>query len=212
MNKEMLISYWHGRISDKVLEAFSSVPREEFVLPELRIRSYEDKPLPIPRGKTISQPSTVLIMTEALELGEGQHVLEVGSGSGYQSAIIARMITPGELVSIEVLPELVQFSKQNLKHVGINNVSVIESDGSQGYAEKAPYDRIIVTAAMPSISQVMLNQLKDGGVLVAPVGDLKVQRMLKLTKRGSRMEQQDLGEFVFSPLVGKFGFSEDSID
>jgi protein-L-isoaspartate(D-aspartate) O-methyltransferase len=107
MNRDVLISRWKGKISDAVLDAFLSVPREEFVLPEMKAKAYEDIPLPVLRGKTISQPSTVLIMTEALGLEEGHHVLEIGAGSGYQSAMIARLVGSGDVVSVEVLPELV---------------------------------------------------------------------------------------------------------
>lgn len=211
MSKELLLSNWRDKISAPVLDAFNTLSREEFVLPELRSRAYEDIPLPILRERTISQPSTVLLMTEALELHNGQTVLEVGSGSGYQAAVIARLVYPGEVVTTEVVPELVQFARHNIARAGITNITVVEHDGSQGYAERAPYDRIILTAASPKIPSQLFKQLKTNGILVAPVGDLNTQHMLKLIKHSNRVEQQDLGEFVFSPLVGKYGFDEEKV-
>ncbi len=211
MNKEVLISYWKDKISEPVLATFNAVKREDFVLPEMRIRAYEDVPLPILRQKTISQPSTVLIMTQALDLKPGQKVLEIGTGSGYQTAIIANLIKPGTIVSTEVIPELVEFARNNLRKAGIDNTIVIEQDGSQGCEEEMPYDRIIFTAASPHLPLRLMNQLKTDGILLAPVGDLNSQQMMKLTKHKNRIEQQSLGEFVFSPLVGKFGFDEEKM-
>ena len=211
MNKQLLTSYWQGKLSQKVLEAFQTVPREEFVTAELRSRAYEDVPLPILRGKTISQPSTVLIMTEALEVQPGQKVLEVGSGSGYQAALIAKIANPGMVITTEVVPELVVFAQNNLRRTGIANVRVLEHDGSQGCDDEAPYDRIIMTAATPTLPLHLLSQLKMDGILIAPVGDLSAQQMVKLIRRQNRVEQQSLGEFVFSPLIGKFGFDEEKV-
>src|SRR3989344_5277637 len=139
MNKDALLGYWRDRIGEKTLEAFNSIPREEFLLSEFKVRAYEDTPLPILRNKTISQPSTVIIMTEALELKEGQKILEFGTGSGYQSALLAKLVGTGKVVSVEVIPELVQFARDNLRRVGIENVKIVEHDGSQGYADDAPY-------------------------------------------------------------------------
>ena len=212
MNKESLLGYWRDRISDRTLEAFNSTPREEFLLNEFKVRAYEDTPLPILRNKTISQPSTVIIMTEALDIKEGQKILEIGTGSGYQSALLARLVgAKGKIVSVEVIPELVQFARENLHRVGINHVVVIEHDGSQGYAEQAPYDRIIFTAAAPQLPLHLLHQLAPNGVMVVPVGDLNAQQMIKLVKHNDRVEQQSLGEFLFSPLIGKYGFDEDKV-
>ncbi len=211
MNKEALLSYWRDRISTRVLSAFEKVPREEFVLPEIKQRAYEDVPLPILREKTISQPSTVLLMTEALELQPGHKVLEVGTGSGYQAAILSHLINGGKVVTVEVIPELVQFARTNLTRVGVKNVTVFEHDGSQGYEPEAPYDRIIFTAASPQLPSHLFKQLKNGGILVAPVGDLNVQQILKIVKHNNHTEQKNLGEFIFSPLVGKYGFDEEKM-
>src|SRR3989344_5990075 len=212
MNKEALLGYWRDRIGDRTLEAFTTIPREEFLLSEFKVRAYEDTPLPILRNKTISQPSTVIIMTESLDIKEGQKILEIGTGSGYQSALLAKLVgNKGKIVSVEVIPELVQFARENLRRVGIGNVTVVEHDGSQGYAEEAPYDRIIFTAATPQLPLHLLNQLAANGIMVVPVGDLNAQQMIKLVKHNDRIEQHSLGEFLFSPLVGKYGFDEDKV-
>ncbi len=209
MNKESLMSHWRDRIGNRVLDAFNSVPREEFVLPELRQRAYEDAPLPILREKTISQPSTVVFMTEVLELQLHHKVLEIGSGSGYQAALIAKLAK--EVVTTEVIPELVRFARENLSRVGITNVKVVEADGSQGYEDEASYDRIIFTAASPRVPMHLLDQLKEGGIMVVPVGDISTQNMIKVIKHKNHIEQQNLGEFVFSPLIGKHGFDEEKV-
>jgi|SRR3989344_2831246 len=211
MDKASLVSHWRDRISEPVLKAFSLIPREDFLLLESKMRAYEDTPLPILRNKTISQPSTVVIMTEALELKDGHTVLEIGAGSGYQAALIAKLIGTGHIFTTEVIPELVTFARENLRRTGITNVTVIEHDGSQGYDEKAPYDRIIFTAASPQIPMHLMDQLKVGGIMVVPVGDLNVQHMMKIIKHKDRIEQQVIGEFVFSPLVGKYGFDEENV-
>jgi len=209
MNKESLMSHWRDRISSKVIDAFNSVPREEFVLPELKQRAYEDAPLPILREKTISQPSTVVFMTEVLELQPHHKVLEIGAGSGYQAALLAKLTN--EVITTEVIPELVRFARENLSRAGIKNVTVIEADGSQGYQEKAPYDRIIFTAASPKVPLHLLDQLKEGGIMLAPVGDISTQHLIKVVKHKNHIEQQNLGEFIFSPLVGTHGFDEEKV-
>jgi protein-L-isoaspartate(D-aspartate) O-methyltransferase len=211
MNKDALLSHWRDRITGTVLEAFNSVPREDFVLPEMKPRAYEDNPLPILRSKTISQPSTVILMTEALELNDNHHVLEIGTGSGYQAAILSKIVTQGKITTTEVIPELVTFARANLKKILSDNVTVYEHDGSQGYPPNAPYDRIIFTAASPSIPLHLLDQLKVGGIMIVPVGDLQTQRMMKIVKQKNCVEQKNLGEFIFSPLVGKFGFNEEKL-
>src|SRR3989344_5957257 len=152
--KESLLQYWKrtGFITDeRLLRAFEQTPREYFVLPELQHAAYDDVALPIIEGQTISQPSTVMVMIQALELKETDKVLEVGTGSGYNAAVMAHLCR--EVVSTEIIPALVDFAKRNLKHAGIHNVTVVHADGGLGYSPTAPYDKIIVTADCKAIPQ-----------------------------------------------------------
>lgn len=214
--KDELASFWRSaKMADKkVLDAFMKVPREQFVPDELREIAYEDFPLPIYCGKTISQPTTTIIMINALELKEGDRVLEVGTGSGYHAALTAMTIgAAGKVITLEVVPELVNFARENLAKAGIANVTVVEEDGSQGYEKEAPFDRIIVTAACPEIPKALLDQLKPNGVIVAPVGSLHSQEMTKLKKKAdSSIQKESLGEFVFLPMIGKNGFREEELE
>ena len=154
--------------SPEVLEAMRTVRRELFVPEEVRSHAYDDCPLPIGFGQTISQPFIVGLMTELLDPKRNQRVLEIGTGSGYQAAILARIV--GEVYSIEIVSELARSAAERLSRLGFRNVTVREGDGYRGWPEKAPFDRIILTAAPPEIPQVLLNELKGGGTLVAPVG------------------------------------------
>jgi len=213
MNSEKLnlVNFWKqsGIVKDEnVLKAFIDVDRENFVLPQYIDYAYTDKPLPIIAGQTISQPTTVMIMTQALELKPGMKVLEIGAGSGYQAAIIAKIVgDKGKVVTIEIIPELAKFADQNLINSGIKNVEVIMGDGSLGYEKEAPYDRIIVTAACPKIPEPLLEQLKDNGIIIAPVGSLhEGQKMLKVVKHGQQINITKLGDFLFVPLKGEHGF------
>src|SRR3989338_696995 len=148
--KSQLVRFWKENFpfNEQELRAFEAVKREEFIPDKLKMQSYEDIPLPILRGKTISQPSTVMMMTHALELKPGEKVFEVGTGSGYQTAIIAKIVGPkGKVITTEVVPELVSFAKQNLRKTDIKNVFVFEEDGSNGMIKEATFDKIIITAA-----------------------------------------------------------------
>lgn len=186
-----------------VLQAFLQVPREQFVPRQFRQDAYEDRPLPIGYGQTISQPTTVLLMTQFLEVKPGQKILEIGAGSGYQAALLAAIVgKKGQVIAIEFTKELALFAKNNLQTYP--QVTVIHGDGSLGYPKEAPYDRIIVTAACPVAPTHLLDQLKHHGILLAPVGDLTVQTMVRIRK-GEAPEA--LGQFVFVPLKGKYGFS-----
>lgn len=211
MEKQQLIDYWKisGTITDeKLLKAFNEVPRELFIRDGFEEEAYGDYPLPIGGGQTISQPTTVMLMTQALELKEGQKVLEVGAGSGWQAAIIGKIVgNKGKVITTEIIPELAEFAGNNIKKAKIRNVEVINYDGSQGYEKEAPYDRVIITAACPKIPPPLINQLKNNGIIVAPVGSLVFgQDMLKLRKTKLGIEQESLGSFVFVPLKGKYGY------
>lgn len=209
-----------GHIKTPIVErAFLRVPREEFVPPQLRHRAYEDTPLPIGKGQTISAPHMVAIMTELLEPRPGHKVLEVGTGSGYQAAILAEIVAPGEdkgaeghVYTVERHPELAEFARGNLRRTGYaDRVTVIVGDGSLGYPPEAPYDRIIVTAAAPRVPPPLLEQLKPGGRMVIPVGDAYEQRLYLVVKRSDgSVEQVPTTYCIFVPLVGKEGWPDDA--
>lgn len=206
--KDFLINKWkiNKIITDKkLLEAFRKIPREYFVHSSAINQTYEDVPLPVGYGQTISQPTTIMIMTQALELKPDDKVLEVGTGSGYQSALISKIVK-GPVFSVEIIPELVELAKSNLKQANIKNIKVVKSDGGIGFKKEAPFDKIIVTAACPKIPEKLLEQLKIGGIIIAPVGSLYFQKMLKIKKQKKGIKIKDLGNFIFVPLTGEFGF------
>ncbi|HLG24879.1 MAG TPA: protein-L-isoaspartate(D-aspartate) O-methyltransferase [Candidatus Nanoarchaeia archaeon] len=213
LGKKQLVEFWKGRFnfSGTVINAFKKIKRGDFVAGSLRQAAYNDMPLPLIRGKTISQPTTVMLMTSALELKKGERVFEIGTGSGYQSAIISQIVGPkGEVISTEVVPELVQFAKQNLQKAGIKNVFVYEEDGSKGMQSKAPFDKIIITAACKEFPKELVNQLKTGGIIVGPVGNLHEQEMIGGVKdRNGKLELEFLGQFLFTPMYGRYGFEYD---
>jgi protein-L-isoaspartate(D-aspartate) O-methyltransferase len=201
VKKQKLIEKWtkSGLISDsEVISAFKKVKREKF-LHNHEEKAYEDIPLPIMHSQTISQPSTVVIMLQALELKEGMKVLEIGSGSGYNAALISEIIFPGKLFTTEIIPEVYEFAKNNLK--SYENIRVVNSDGSFGYEKASPFDRIIVTCACSEVPRKLLHQLKDNGILLVPVGSKYSQEMLKITKKNDKLKIENLGNFVFVPLT-----------
>jgi protein-L-isoaspartate(D-aspartate) O-methyltransferase len=186
----------------RIIEAFKKTPRHLFVREDYISHAYNDIPLPTYNGQTISQPYTVAIMTEALEPKPGNKILEIGSGSGYQAALLARCVgSKGKVITIELEEKLVEFSKKNLEKTKIKNVKVIKWDGKKGYKKDAPYDRCIITAACPEIPKPVFNQTKVGGRIVAPVNDLWGQRMLLVEKVSDKeFKTKDLGSFIFVPL------------
>jgi protein-L-isoaspartate(D-aspartate) O-methyltransferase len=189
-----------------VLEAMRSIPRHEFVPEDLMWAAYEDRPLPIGEKQTISQPFMVAVMTDALELEPSDTVLEIGTGSGYQAAILARQAM--SVISIEWHAPLALAAQERLERMGIRNVRVISGDGSLGFEEEAPYDAIIVTAAAPRIPAPLLSQLADGGRLVIPVGDTEQQELLRVRKRGTQTTTDSLHLCRFVPLVGRYGWKQ----
>jgi len=209
MDKDALIASMirSGALKTKpVIKASRKVKRERFCTSEHKDEAYEDRPLPIISGQTISQPTTVAMMTEALKLKNGQKVLEIGTGSGYQAAIISEVVGKrGNVYSVERIEELANFAKKNLKHEGYKNVEVITGDGSIGVKDRAPFDRIIVTAGSPKVPEALKSQLKVGGKIVIPVGpQYDVQEMFIITKkRRDKFEVKDLGPFTFVPLIGE---------
>ncbi len=208
MDKSSLIKYWEENkiITDKrVLEAFEKVPRENFIPENLRNEAYGDYPLNIGFGQTISQPTTVMIMTQALDVKEGHKILEIGTGSGYQAGILSVLVgKKGKVYTTEIIKELYEFSKDNLKPH--KNVKVFNVDGSQGLPRYKPYDGIITTAAAPKIPPPLIEQLKNNGRLVIPIGSLYEQDMIKVIKKGKNLIKENLGSFIFVQLRGKYGF------
>ncbi len=207
MGKEELVSYWKSRgiVKDKrLLDAFLSVAREKFIPEEYSGQAYEDYPLPIIGGQTISQPTTVMIMINTLELKNTDKVLEIGAGSGYCAAIMSRIVK--EVYTTEIIPELADFARKNLEKAGIKTVYVLHHDGSQGYEKEAPYDKIMVTAGCPKIPKPLIDQLKEEGMIVAPVSHFLGQKMIKGTKKNNKLKEESLGDFAFVPLKGKYGY------
>lgn len=200
-----------GYIRDsRVAEAMLSVPRELFVPEAYRQLAYDDRPLPIGEGQTISAPSIVARMTELLDVREGHKVLEVGTGSGYQAAVLAMLVGgSGHVWTIERIRSLAEAAEARLRSLGLlGRVTVVVGDGTLGYPPAAPFDRIIVTAAAPSIPQPLVDQLSPGGKLVIPVGSKEEQTLLVITKEeGGLRIARDL-EVIFVPLIGKYGWPE----
>jgi len=191
--------HWPDVTDPAVLAAVTEVPRHLFVPERYRDEAYEDRPLPIGQGQTISQPYIVAVMTQALRLTPDSHVLEIGTGSGYQSAILAQ-ITP-HVWSVETLAELAATARERLHGLGYP-VQVKVGDGRSGWPEHAPYDAVIVTAAAPDVPPALVAQLTDGGRLVIPVGEgLWDQRLWLIEKTGGRLRARVLAEVRFVPLV-----------
>ncbi|OGC05087.1 protein-L-isoaspartate O-methyltransferase [candidate division WOR-1 bacterium RIFOXYA12_FULL_43_27] len=187
-----------------VLNAFLKIPREDFVPEEYKPDAYYDGALPIGEGQTISQPYMVALMTELLEPKKHGRVLEIGTGSGYQAAILSLLYK--NVITMERIPSLARQSGEKFKKMGYRNITTVSGDGALGYPDEAPYDGIIVTAAAPDIPPPLTEQLKDGGRLVIPVGDRWVQTLKVVEKRGSKLNIEDSIQCVFVPLVGRFGF------
>ncbi len=208
--KTELMRFWKENFAftDSELKAFKEVNREDFIPIELVNAAYHDVPLPLLRGKTISQPTTVMIMTHALELEPNEKIFEIGTGSGYQAAIIAKIIGPkGKVITTEVVPELVHFAKENLKRARINNVFVYEEDGSKGVPGETQFDKIIITAACKEFPRELLDQLRPEGIIVGPVGNQHEQEMVRGIKdKNGHLELEFLGPFLFTPMYGKYGF------
>lgn len=189
-----------------VLRAFGEVPRHRFVPAVLERQAYEDTSLPIGSGQTISQPSTQALYLEALQLGGTERVLEIGTGSGYQAALLAMLAS--HIVSVERIPELATRAKQTLGELGIDNVLVVTGDGSLGWRPNAPYDAVLVAAAAPDVPAPLLEQLRLGGRLVAPIARGQRQRLVRFTRTTAGADHEDLGPAQFVPLIGRHGFEE----
>ncbi len=197
-----------GVRDERVLRVISNLDRRAFVNPELRGNAFEDRPLAIGYGQTISQPYIVGVMTELLEIQPDHRILEIGTGSAYQTAVLCGLAS--EIVTIERIPALVERARDRLRTVGISNAVVFEGDGSRGWPEKAPYDRILLTAAAREIHPELFDQLADGGVMVAPVGETLAnsessQVLTKWTRCRAKRNREEIMNVRFVPLVEEPG-------
>lgn len=193
-----------GIENEKLLFVMNAVPRHKFV-PQATINlSYGDFAVPIGHSQTISQPYIIALMIDLLDVNEFGKVLEIGSGSGYSTAILSRLA--GKVVALEKIPELAQKSKKILAELKIKNVKIGTGDGSVGEIHHYPYDRILLNAACPSVPQELIDQLKMGGILVAPVGSRLHQKIIKIVKTKNGLKETHHGDCAFVPLIGKKGF------
>ena len=195
-----------GVPDDRVIGAIARVPRDSFVSEESRHLAYEDIALPIGLGQTISQPMIVAMMLRALDLRRSDRVLEVGTGSGYQAAVLAELVD--EVVSVERIPTLANIARDRLASLGYDGVSVVVADGPIGWQAGAPYDAIVVAAAAPKLLRGLMEQLATGGRLVIPVGSLESQQLMKVVRSGDTFSVEDLGPCRFIPLIGDEAWPE----
>ncbi len=204
---DRLVSYGYLR-TKKVIEAMKGVPRHLFVPKKEEKHAYEDRPLPVGESQTISAPHMVAIMCEALHLEEEHRVLEVGAGTGYHACVVAQMVE--EVFTVERIEVLARRAEENLKKADCGETKVIVGDGSIGYKEAAPYDRIFVTAGAPDMPRPLLDQLKIGGRLLIPVGRKYYQDLILVEKTVEGESQRNLGACAFVPLIGEYGRMDDS--
>lgn len=197
-----------GIVDPRVLSAFLKVPRHLFVPEAAHHEAYADHPIPIGSGQTISQPYIVALMTHLLRLQGHERVLEIGTGSGYQMAILAELAL--EVYSVEWVPELAEQVKRRLGTLGYSNVHVTVGNGSPGWAEHAPYDGVVVTAAAPRVPPPLLDQLADHGRLVIPLGSGEAQTLTLIEKHGKTVRRTPMTTCVFVPLHGRYGASPDA--
>jgi len=193
-----------GIMDERLLAAFRKVPRHSFVPEEFQSQAYTDHPLPIGVGQTISQPYMVALMTSCLQLHGHERVLEIGAGSGYQTAILAELAL--EVFSVERLPELLRAASERLSALGYLNVHLTTGNGSLGWPEQAPYEAIVVTAAAPDIPAPLLAQLTDPGRMVLPIGPHDAQMLIEVEQRRGMVTRREIASCVFVPLCGQYGW------
>ncbi len=190
-----------------VAEAMSRIPRHLFVQESFQHQAYGDHPLPIGENQTISQPYVVGLMTEALRLTGKERVLEIGTGSGYQTAVLAELAE--QVFTIERIKSIGVAAQKRLTQLGYTNIVYKVFDGTYGWRDQGPYDAILIAASAPDIPSALIEQLKDNGRLVAPIGEKSDQNLVLLTKSGGKITRKTLGSCTFVPLIGKFGWTED---
>lgn len=195
-----------GITDRRILTAMEEVPRHKFVEEGLKGVAYQDGPLPIGSDQTISQPYIVALMTQLLDVSDEHKVLEIGTGSGYQAAVLSRLSM--SVITVERIAELYKKAKETLRKLGYNNITVVMADGSIGYREYAPYDRIIVTAAAPSVPDELKKQLKESGKMVIPVGNRITQQLVVVKKEAGRTFKEKSIGVRFVPLKGKQGWQD----
>ncbi|MDO8682657.1 MAG: protein-L-isoaspartate(D-aspartate) O-methyltransferase [Armatimonadota bacterium] len=193
-----------GAADPRVLAAMRKVPRHEFVPQEYLAYAYDNRPLPIGERQTISQPLMVAMMTEALDIDPDSRILEIGTGSGYQTALLAEL--SAKVYSIERYETLATRARETLASLGYTNVEVLVADGSQGYPERSPYNRILVTAGAPTVPDLLIEQLRIGGKMVIPVGDFSYQALTLVEKTDRGASYREITGCVFVPLIGKYGW------
>jgi protein-L-isoaspartate(D-aspartate) O-methyltransferase len=196
---------------ERVLAAMQAVPRHLFVIQEMQPEAYADKALPITEGQTISQPYIVAYMTQALNAAPTACVLEIGTGSGYQAAVLSRLVA--HVYSVERHAPLAEIARERFERLGYENITVHVGDGTFGWPEHAPYDNAIITAAGPKVPRAIVSQVKRGGTIVLPIGNRESQRLQRLTVRLFGYTRQNLGGVMFVPLIGQYGWKPaDSAD
>lgn len=196
-------------LDERLENAFDKVPREEFFPQQNRANAYQNNAFEIGFGQTISQPTMIFIMLKRLEVNKSHKILEIGTGSGYLTALLCELSY--FVYSVERIPELAVYAEKKLKKLGYTNFKIFSGDGSIGLKEYAPYDRIIVSASAPKIPQSLVNQLSDGGILVLPVGGLELQRLVVVKKIGENTEIKNDVSCRFVPLIGEEGFKDEII-
>jgi len=204
MQKRQLLSSLTQRgFSKKILNAFSKIPRENFIPLQLKSRAYEDTALPIGQGQTISQPYTIAMMLSMLNVKKGQKVLEIGSGCGYVLALLSEIVgKSGKVFGIEIVKELAENSKRNLR--GFKNIKVFNKNGADGLKEHAPFNRILISAACEQVPKNLLEQLQEKGILVAPVGPKYLQSLVTVQRLGKKfIVKKEIPGFVFVPFIEK---------
>jgi protein-L-isoaspartate(D-aspartate) O-methyltransferase len=194
-------------ISDaRVLAAMRTVARDRFIPPELHDHAYDDGPLPIGEAQTISQPYMVALTCEAAQLNGSERVLEIGTGSGYEAAVLSHLAA--QVYSVESIPHLYDRARIILQGVGASNVALRLGDGSFGWPEEAPFDVIVVSAAMPGVPTTLLAQLKPDGRLIAPIGEEELQSLVRISRKSGRWQEEYFGECRFVKMTGKHGFAD----
>lgn len=195
-----------GITDPAILQAFSDVPRHEFVPEAVGHRAYEDSPLPIGFGQTASQPSLQALYMQNLQLRPADKVLEIGTGSGFQTAVLAQLVE--RVYSMERIRDLSLRARTALDRLRISNVALLVGDGTVGWSRYAPYDAILVAAGSPEIPSPLLDQLADGGRMLVPVGSRDAQRLLRVVKTGDTFQSEEVLDCTFVPLLGRFGWAE----